>query len=90
MTSPTEMTPTNCSSRQDRDLRDMPLAHLAHDVVDLVLEPAGDGVAGHDVGDPQPAKSLAAVMDQTQHIALAEDTDQLPAGSTTGSDPMLF
>ena len=76
MTSPTEMMPTSCTLADHRDLGDPPLAHLAHDVVDVVVDVAGDRVGGHDLGDPQPAEALAAVVDQPQDVALGEDADQ--------------
>ncbi len=75
---------------QDGNLRDMPLAHLAHHVVDVVFERARDGAGGHHLGDPQPAEPFTPVVNQAQDVALAEDADQPSVWSTTGSDPMLF
>ena len=62
---------------QDRDLGDMALAHLAHHVVDVIVERSrSSGLAGHYLGDPQPAKAFAAVVNDAQDVALAEDPHQ--------------
>src|SRR5208283_558576 len=58
------------------NLGDPPFAHLAHDVVDIVEDIAGDGITGHDLGDPHPAESLAPIVDDPKDIPLREDSDQ--------------
>ena len=59
MTSPTETIPTSSSSLRDGHLGDMPLAHLAHHVVDVVFEASRSRPGGHHFGDPHPAKPFA-------------------------------
>ena len=75
MTSPTEITPTSCSPRNDRDLRDVPVTHLSHDIVNFVIERAGGRPRRHHLGDAHPAEPFTAVMDQAQYVTLAEDAD---------------
>ncbi len=61
---------------QDGHLGDVSLAHLAHDVIDIIVEEAGHGSTGHDIGDEQPAEAFATVMDDAQRVAFAKDPDQ--------------
>src|SRR5262249_161716 len=62
----------------DGHLGDPPAAHLAHDFLDVVVDAAGDRVAGHHVADRHPTEALAALVDNPQHVPLAEDPDELP------------
>ena len=64
---------------QDGDLGDVAFAHLAHDIVDVVIEVAGHGVAGHQVGDAQAAEALAPAVNDAQNVAFAEHPDQMTA-----------
>src|SRR5271170_7968133 len=71
-------------ARRDRDLGDMSIAHLAHHVVHVVVEVAGYGIAGHHVADRETAEPLASVMDDTEDIAFAEYSDQVPIAFDDG------
>ena len=73
ITSPTEMMPDERRAAEHGDLGDPPVAHLAHDVVDVVVDVAGDGVARHDLVDLESLVALAPVVDLAQGVALAED-----------------
>src|SRR5271157_4326331 len=65
------------STRMDHgNLGDPPVAHRAHNVVDIVEDIAGAGITGHDFGDSHPAESLAPIVDNPQDIPLREDSDQ--------------
>ena len=63
----------------DGDLGDMAFAHLAHDIADVVIEVAGHGVAGHQLGDAQAAKALAPAVNHAHDVSFAEHPDQMPA-----------
>src|SRR5271157_1232449 len=65
-----------CTGLDHGDLGDPPFAHLAHDVIDIVEDIAGDGTRGHDLGDSHPAEPLAPIVDDPQDIPLREDSDQ--------------
>ena len=69
---------------RDRDLGDMPVAHLAHHVGHIVVEVAGHRVASHHFAHPEPAEPLASVMDDPEHVAFAEDPVQVTAGVDDG------
>ena len=64
------------SAAQDWYLGDMAIRHLAHDRVDLVFQKARHRVFRHDLGDAQPGETFSPAMDETQDIALAEDSDE--------------
>src|SRR5437762_1349575 len=57
---------------EDGYLGDSPVGHLTHDLIDLVGQIAGDGIAGHDLTDEHPAELRAVPMDASEGIALAE------------------
>src|SRR3954466_13179690 len=61
---------------QNRNLGDPALAHLAHDLVDVVKNIASDGIGGHHLGNANPAKPVAAVVNDPQDVALGEDANQ--------------
>ncbi len=61
----------------DGDLGDVAFAHLAHDFADVVIEVAGDGVAGHQFGDAQAAKAFATGVNHAHDVSFAEHPDQM-------------
>jgi hypothetical protein len=61
---------------RDGNLGDPALAHLSHDLFDIIIEVAGHGIASHDIPHPEPAETLSLVMNESQDVALAEDPDQ--------------
>src|SRR3954453_22689638 len=61
---------------QNRDLGDPALAHLAHDLVDVVQDIASDGIGSHHLGNADPAKPFTAVVNNPQNIAFSEDANQ--------------
>ena len=62
---------------EDGNLGDVAFAHLAHDLADVVIEVAGHGVAGHQVGDAQAAKALATAVNHAHDVSFADHTDQM-------------
>ncbi len=61
----------------DRHLGDPALTHLAHDLLDVVLNAAGDRVTGHSVADWESGEALASIVNDPKHVPFAEDPDEL-------------
>src|SRR4029077_16065260 len=64
---------------KDGNLGNVAFAHLAHHVIDVVVQGAGHRPTGHHVRDAHPAEPFSPVVDDAKHVALAEDTDQTSA-----------
>src|SRR3954454_6436464 len=61
---------------QNRDLGNPAFAHLAHDLVDVVKNVAGDRIGSHHLGNADPAEPLTTVVNDPQNIAFGEDANQ--------------
>ena len=59
------------------NLGDVAFTHLTHDIADVIIEVAGDGVAGHQFGDAQTAKAFATAMDDAHNVSFADHSDEV-------------
>lgn len=56
------------------NLGDPPLAHLAHDVIDVIDDIAGDRIRSHHVRDPHSTEVFTSIMNDPEDVALGEDS----------------